>query len=84
MVPIASLTGRAPPVHFDTLESRKINSLVKALLPWFKKSWETMKKNTKLMLLTGAVVLVVIAVLTGIIIAVSPFFQIANVVSGGH
>jgi hypothetical protein len=41
-----------------------------------------MKKNTKVLLLAGAAVLIFIAIITGIIIAVSPFFNLGNVVSG--
>jgi hypothetical protein len=43
-----------------------------------------MKENKKVMLLAGAIVLIDIMVLTGGIIAINPFFQIANVVSEGH
>jgi hypothetical protein len=44
-----------------------------------------MKKNTKFLLVVGAAVLVFVAIIAAIVIAVSPFFNIANVVSGnGH
>ena len=43
-----------------------------------------MKRNTKVMLLAGATFLMLIAIIAAIIVAVSPFFNLANVVSGGH
>ena len=43
-----------------------------------------MKKNTKVLLFVGVAMLVVMALITAIVMAISPFFRIANVVSGGH
>jgi hypothetical protein len=43
-----------------------------------------MNKNTKVLLLAGAVTLIVIVLIVAAIIALRPFFNIANVVSGGH
>jgi hypothetical protein len=42
-----------------------------------------MNKNTKVMLFAGAITLIVIAIIIGGIMAISPFFNIANIVSGG-
>jgi len=43
-----------------------------------------MKKNTKFLLIVGTAMLVFFAIMVAIVIAVRPFFNLANVVSGGH
>jgi hypothetical protein len=42
------------------------------------------KRNTKTMLIAGATALIIIAIVAALIMVLSPYFQIANVVSGGH
>jgi hypothetical protein len=44
----------------------------------------TMKKNAKVILLSGAAFLILIAIIAVAIIVLRPFFNLANVVSGGH
>jgi len=48
------------------------------------KKTKTMKRNTKILLLAGLAFLMFLAVITGIIMALKPFFNVANVVSGGR
>ena len=48
------------------------------------KKTKTMKRNTKILLLAGLAFLMFLAVIAGIIMALKPFFNVANVVSGGR
>ena len=50
---------------------------------WYK-TLQKMNRKTKVLLLAGAAILIFIAIMAAIIIAVRPFFNIANIVSGGQ
>jgi hypothetical protein len=45
---------------------------------------KTMKRNTKILLLAGLAFLMLLAIIAGVIMALKPFFNVANVVSGGQ
>jgi hypothetical protein len=45
---------------------------------------EIMKQNTKVVLVAGAAFLTLIAIIAAMMMVISPFFNIANVVSGGR